>query len=529
MTLSLKSKEALQSAQLVARSAAGDLSDESTLLLKLAVFPDDMLQAREYPDKLRYVVRRGAGRLSMAAAALEAFAVAAQRVLDGHAAPGYKAPTWPEIPAPVRRTGRYSLLPSEADHHISRLRHRVEHAARLSSAFRRIEAELGHVEMTSSMAHLREPVSEGRQLLASFESWLDEHIVHAQRTIKALKRWDQGDYLAKLPPLRSRKPRKPGVGGGAGAKTPGNGGTVRPGKWPGNGASKQQVACWLAASASAAGLPPTLPVVCALVESTLQNNPGGDADSVGLFQIRVGTHPAPAGFGSASGKLQSAAWWHAHPEAQMKWFAGEAKKVSPGGHPTSADAISNWAVKLERPAAQYEGRYRQHYAEAKKLVDKCGSSSTPGSTHAPAASTVNVGGLRQAITQIGVHEVGVNQGTKVNQYQAAGGTTGGQPWCAAFVVWCFKKAGFKWPPGNWAYCPNYLNEAKKPNGIFSRVASHNQARPGDLIVWFGHIGIVESVSGGVVKYVAGNQSDQVMRASIPASSTSYQILRPKAQ
>src|SRR5687768_6283190 len=52
--------------------------------------------------------------------------------------------------------------------------------------------------------------------------------------------------------------------------------------YPGDRAPREAVAAWMAARASARGLPEELPVMAALVESGVQNVPAGDADSVGF-------------------------------------------------------------------------------------------------------------------------------------------------------------------------------------------------------------------------------------------------------
>ena len=58
--------------------------------------------------------------------------------------------------------------------------------------------------------------------------------------------------------------------------------------YPGNNASKDEIAKWLAKQADKHGLPPELPVMASLVESGVKNLNYGDADSVGFFQMRVG-------------------------------------------------------------------------------------------------------------------------------------------------------------------------------------------------------------------------------------------------
>ena len=68
------------------------------------------------------------------------------------------------------------------------------------------------------------------------------------------------------------------------APEPADGGPV----YPGDQATPQQIAAWMGAPRSEAGLPPELPVMAALTESGLRNLSYGDRDSVGFFQMRVG-------------------------------------------------------------------------------------------------------------------------------------------------------------------------------------------------------------------------------------------------
>ena len=60
-----------------------------------------------------------------------------------------------------------------------------------------------------------------------------------------------------------------------------------PDDYPGDDATKQDIAAWMAAEAEKRGLPPELPVMASLVESGLRNLSYGDADSVGFFQMRT--------------------------------------------------------------------------------------------------------------------------------------------------------------------------------------------------------------------------------------------------
>jgi hypothetical protein len=124
------------------------------------------------------------------------------------------------------------------------------------------------------------------------------------------------------------------------------------------------VAHWLAAGARDAGLPGELPVMAALVESGLQNLPYGDADSVGLFQMRLSVwdHGAYAGY-------------LAQPELQLRWFVDHALVVRDarraGGDAAFGEDPAQWGewiADTERPYAGYRGRYALHLDEARALL-----------------------------------------------------------------------------------------------------------------------------------------------------------------
>jgi hypothetical protein len=120
----------------------------------------------------------------------------------------------------------------------------------------------------------------------------------------------------------------------------------------------------MARQAQKAGLPPELPVMAALVESGLRNLNYGDADSVGFFQMRLSIWNQ----GEYAGYPQSA-------ELQLKWFLDQAgdlqkKRLSDGvgGFGKDPNAFGNWIADVERPAAQYRGRYQLRLDEARKLI-----------------------------------------------------------------------------------------------------------------------------------------------------------------
>ena len=76
------------------------------------------------------------------------------------------------------------------------------------------------------------------------------------------------------------------------------------------------------------------------------------------------------------------------------------------------------------------------------------------------------------------------------------------PWCMAFVQWVFNQAGMKLPYLT-ASCNALLNwyKANRSAGVVKAPL------PGDIIIYnFGHTGIVESVSSGMVTAIEGNTS-----------------------
>jgi hypothetical protein len=136
--------------------------------------------------------------------------------------------------------------------------------------------------------------------------------------------------------------------------------------YPGDSATKQQFAAWLAAHAQKAGLPPELPVMASLVESGLANLKGGDADSVGFFQMRVGIWNN----GDYAGYPE-------RPELQAKWFIDHAvavknERIAAGDVNFGKDpsAWGTWIADVERCAAQYRGRYQLRLAEARRLLGR---------------------------------------------------------------------------------------------------------------------------------------------------------------
>lgn len=134
--------------------------------------------------------------------------------------------------------------------------------------------------------------------------------------------------------------------------------------YPGNSASKISYANWMANGAVVRDIPAELPVMAALVESNLQNLNYGDRDSVGFFQMRTSIWDR----GQYRGYLKK-------PDLQLKWFLDTAAQVRlqyiAAGKPdpaSSATTYGVWIADIERPAAEYRGRYQKRLAEARALI-----------------------------------------------------------------------------------------------------------------------------------------------------------------
>ena len=107
---------------------------------------------------------------------------------------------------------------------------------------------------------------------------------------------------------------------------------------------------------------------------------------------------------------------------------------------------------------------------------------------------------------------GSNDGVRIAQYRQATAGSGVGPWCAYFVSWAAREAGVP------------IGDAGQGYGLVDDVwawgertgkaipAAGATPRPGDLIVWDEHIGIVESVgTDGSINTIEGNSSDSVAR------------------
>lgn len=139
--------------------------------------------------------------------------------------------------------------------------------------------------------------------------------------------------------------------------------------------------------------------------------------------------------------------------------------------------------------------------------------------------------LEFAVGEIGVREdpLGSNKGARVVEYQARVGIPrGGEPWCAAFVYFCFDEAakalGVANPVVQTAGVLDHWNKARPSRKI--KTINQEQAlddpslvKPGMIFIIStgggnGHTGLIESVSGNSLITIEGNTNDGGSREGI---------------
>ena len=130
----------------------------------------------------------------------------------------------------------------------------------------------------------------------------------------------------------------------------------------------------------------------------------------------------------------------------------------------------------------------------------------------------------QAIVNLVRQEVGVaeqppgsNDAPRIAQYRKATAGSGVGPWCAYFTSWAAREAGVPLGENGQGFgrVDDVYAWAQRAGKAIP--AGSGPPRPGDLIVWDEHIGVVESVlPDGRVQTIEGNSSDQVSRRTYGA-------------
>lgn len=112
--------------------------------------------------------------------------------------------------------------------------------------------------------------------------------------------------------------------------------------------------------------------------------------------------------------------------------------------------------------------------------------------------------------EVGVKEVGDNEGERVEEYLASTGLDGGYAWCAAFVSWGFTQHGISTPQSAWS--PAWFPDS---NVIYYRKQGQSyEYQESDVIgIWFrslgriAHVGIVESANKQYIVTIEGNTNE----------------------
>jgi cell wall-associated NlpC family hydrolase len=193
----------------------------------------------------------------------------------------------------------------------------------------------------------------------------------------------------------------------------------------------------MGALAQKRGLPPELPVMASLVESGMKNLSYGDRDSVGYFQMREGIWNKGAYAG-----------YRDHPELQVKWFLDQAAAVKAqriaAGKPIDQAHYGDWIADVERPAAQYRGRYQEQLDEARQLLKHATGDRAAQGNGASPADLVSAGGKISAGPRAlkAVAEARKQMGVP---YKWGGESPRTGFDCSGLVQWAYAKAGIQIP------------------------------------------------------------------------------------
>lgn len=181
------------------------------------------------------------------------------------------------------------------------------------------------------------------------------------------------------------------------------------------------------------------------------------------------------------------------------------------------------AVPVAQPASGSGAQFSQLLQQASGAT--AGAPMAASSTALAGALPATSGGaavLAAAQREVGVAEQppGSNDAPRIAHYRKATAGSGVGPWCAYFTSWAAREAGM--PVGEngqgfgsvdalYAWAQRAGRAVPNGSGVVPR--------PGDLIVWDEHIGIVEGVKpDGSIATIEGNSSDRVSRRVHPARS-----------
>jgi cell wall-associated NlpC family hydrolase/uncharacterized membrane protein YgcG len=266
--------------------------------------------------------------------------------------------------------------------------------------------------------------------------------------------------------------------------------------YPGDGAASEKLAAWMGGEARRRGLPPELPVMASLVESGMTNADHGDADSLGFFQMRASVWDSGPYAGYA-GK----------PKLQLQWFLDSAERVKQDrqrrGLPMGEAHYGEWIADVERPAAQYRGRYQLRLEEARELLRKAGDGKGAGDGAELAAGVVDSASMTAgphalAALTAAEHQLGVRY-----VWGGASPKTGFD--CSGLVQWAYARAGIKLPRVT-------EEQILAPGG---KAVSRGKLLPGDLVFFRNASGDVHHVgiSLGGDRFIGAPHTGDVVKVA----------------
>jgi hypothetical protein len=111
--------------------------------------------------------------------------------------------------------------------------------------------------------------------------------------------------------------------------------------------------------------------------------------------------------------------------------------------------------------------------------------------------------IRIAFSQVGVKELkNKNDGKEVEAYLKVVGLARGQPWCAAFICWVYRQAGYSKPRSGWS-----------PD-LFNTKVNRKTPAPGLVIgIYFpelhriAHAGFISTAHGSWLQTIEGNTNN----------------------
>jgi cell wall-associated NlpC family hydrolase len=276
-----------------------------------------------------------------------------------------------------------------------------------------------------------------------------------------------------------------------------------PTDYPGDSVAPSQRAAWMAAEARKRGLPPELPVMAALVESGMKNLGHGDADSLGLFQMRVSVWDQGPYAGFAK-----------DPKRQLDWFLDHAQEVKAQrlarGQPVDAKSYGEWIADVERPAAQYRGRYQEQLDQARGLLahvqDPQPAHGGAGGGDAGAAIDAAAGGgVHAAAGPRALEAVAAARSQLGKPYRWGGASVASGFDCSGLMQWAYEKAGI--------HIPRVTDQQiLATNGT---AVDRKHLRPGDLVFFRDATGYVHHVgmSLGGDRFIQAPKTGDVVKIS----------------